>query len=85
MIKINEQKKPCIYRELKSCGKKIDFFHIEENLLLTKKSNFEILITRKMNELRIDKKYHPLIINSLEVLMPLAILLLAGLLFAPRK
>jgi hypothetical protein len=82
---MSEEKQACIYRELKHCGKKFEFFYDEEKLLLTNKSVFEILITRKMNEMRIDKKYHPLIIDSLEVLMPVGVLLLAGFLLVPRK
>jgi hypothetical protein len=79
------KKEPCIYRELKHCGKKFYFFYDEENLLLTKKSGFEILVTRKMNEWKIDKKYQPQIIQSLEILLPIMVLLIAGFLLAPRK
>lgn len=84
-MRIIKENKPCIYLETKDCGKKFELFDYSENLLLTKKSGFEILVTRKMNEMRIDKKFHPLIINSIEVLMPIVVLMLAGLLFAPRK
>ena len=84
-MRIIEENKPCIYLETKDCGKKVEFFDYSENLLLTKKSGFEILVTRKMNEWKIDKKYHPQIIQSLEVLLPIIVLLIAGLLFAPRK
>jgi hypothetical protein len=84
-MRIIKENKPCIYLETKDCGKKIEFFDYSENLLLTKKSGFEILITRKMNDMRIDKKFHPLIINSLEVLLPIVVLLIAGLLLAPRE
>ena len=85
MIEINEQKTPCIYKELKHCGKKFDFFYDEEKLLLTKKTKFEILVTRKMNEWKIDKTYHPQIIEALELIIPIIVLLIAGLLFAPRN
>jgi hypothetical protein len=76
---------PCIYRESKQCGRKLEFFDYSENLLLTKNTPFEILVSRKMNDMRIDKKYHPFVIDSLEVIMPIVFLLLAGLLFAPRE
>lgn len=84
-MRIIEENKPCIYLETKDCGRKIEFFDYSENLLLTKKSGFEILVTRKMNEWKIDKKYHPHIIQSLEVLMPILVLVITGLIFAPRK
>jgi hypothetical protein len=84
-MRIIEENKPCIYLETKECGKKLELFDYSENLLLTKKSQFEILVTRQMNEMRIDKKFHPLIINSLEVLMPIMVLLIAGLLLAPKE
>jgi hypothetical protein len=84
-MRIDSENKPCIYRESKDCGRKLEFFDYSENLLLTKKSDFEILVTRKMNEWKIDKKYHPHITQSLELLFPVMVLLMAGLLFAPRK
>ena len=83
-MKFHNENKPCIYAELKQCGKKFDFYDYSENLSLTKKSRFEILVSRKLTEERIDKKYHPLIINSIEVLLPVVVLLIAGLLLAPR-
>lgn len=76
---------PCIYLESKECGRKFDFFDYSEDLSLTKKTGFEILVTRKMNDMRIDKKFQPLIIHSLEVLIPITVLILAGLLLAPRE
>jgi hypothetical protein len=85
MIRINEQKTPCIYKELKQCGKNFDFYYYEDKLLLTKKTYFEILVTRKMNEWKIDKTYHPQIIEALEIIIPIMVLLIAGLLFAPRN
>ncbi len=84
-MRIDNENKPCIYLETKECGKKIQFFYVEENLLLTKKSRFEILVSRKMNEWKIDKKYHPHIINVLEVLLPILVLLIAGLILSPKK
>jgi hypothetical protein len=84
-VRLIEENKPCIYLESKECGRKFQLFDYSENLLLTKKSGFEILVTRKMNEWKIDKKYQPQIIQSLEILLPIMVLLIAGFLLAPRK
>ena len=80
-----EEEKPCIYLESKQCGRNLEFFDYSENLSLTKKSRFEILVTRKMNEWKIDKKYHPPIISSLEVLLPILVLCIAGLILSPKN
>lgn len=70
---------PCILADLKFCGKKFTFFYDDSFLLLTKKSQFEILITRKMNEWKVHKKYHSQIVGSLEVFLPLLVVLITGL------
>lgn len=77
--------KPCIYLKTKHCGKKFELFYVEENLLLTKKSGFEKLVSEQMNEWKIEKKYHTLIIHSLEVLMPMMVLMLFGFIIGFKK
>lgn len=83
-MKIIEENKPCIYLETKECGKNFEFFDYSENLLLTKKSQFEILVSRKMDEWKIEKKFHAPILQSLEVFLPMVILVIAGILFASK-
>jgi len=83
---ISEQKEiPCIYLDLKNCGKKIDFFYFEEKKMLTNKSSFENLVLRKMNEWKIEKKYHPVIVDSLEIFLPMFFLIAFGVLAFPKE
>lgn len=76
---------PCIYQDSRSCGKKFVFFYDDSFLSLTKKSGFEILVARKMKEMRINEKYHSLIVDSLEIGIPVIIVTIAVFLFSPRK
>jgi len=65
---------PCIYSDLKHCGKKFELFYYDENLSLTKRNGWEKLVLQQMNELGIEnRKIQNSVIDSLELILPVAI------------
>jgi hypothetical protein len=65
---------PCIYSDLKHCGKKFDLFYYDENLSLTKRSEWEKLVLQQMNEWGIEnRKIQNSVIDSIELILPVAI------------
>lgn len=84
-MRIDNQKKPCIYREIKHCGKNLEFFDYSENLSLTKKMEWERLVIHKLDELGIDRNCHDLILGSIEILLPVLVLSVFGLILGMKK
>lgn len=84
-MKIIESKNPCIYREIKHCGKNLEFFDYSENLSLTKKMEWEKLVIHKLDELGIARSCHDLILGSIEILLPVLVLSVFGLILGMKK
>ena len=84
-MRIDSQKTPCIYREIKNCGKKFEFFDYSKSLSLTKKTVWEKLVIHKLDELEINRNSHDLILGSIEFFLPLSVLLIFGLILGMKK
>lgn len=82
---INKENEPCIYLKTKHCGKKFELFYYDENLLLTKKAQWEKVVLRKMNEWNIEKNYQPLILDFISLILPTVVLIFFLLLFGGLK
>lgn len=78
-----ENHRPCVYRDEKICGENIFLF--SENLSLTKKMEWEKLVIHKLDELGIDRSCHDLILGSIEILLPVLVLSVFGLILGMKK
>jgi|688.fasta_scaffold546932_2 hypothetical protein len=65
---------PCIYLKTKQCGKKFELFYYEENLSLTNKAQWEKVVLRKMNEWNVEKKFQPIILDFISLILPAIVL-----------
>ena len=77
----SEAASPCIYRELKECGKFYCIYHTDKSLLLTKNTAWEKVVLQKLNEWRVDQKFHQVVLMGTEVFAPMLVLFLFGFIF----